>query len=210
MNCKTFRRLLPDYMEGKLSSSLEEEVEEHLEQCPACQEEHAVYIDSNQTFLHSPVLPAAYEHVTVSDKVMERILKENKWASPAPEHARPISPVVRRLITGFAFAALLACLLPLIMLGQQLNEAMQAMPIDTATDTVLSAEALSLVPDAGKGAGKNAQYGVIASLADPIPYSLSAKERVPRIHYGLLMALFGILVTVISMNWLSRVKKHTG
>ncbi|ERI08343.1 anti-sigma factor family protein [Aneurinibacillus aneurinilyticus] len=209
MNCKTVQQLLANYMEGKLSSAQEKEVEKHLEECEACQDEHAFYIDSNQAFLHSPVLPTTYEHLSVSDKVMERILQENKWASPAPERAREIPKPLRQWITGLAIALLLASFLPVFILGKQLSEVMHPAAFDTATDMVASAEALRFSPERSESIPKT-QYGVIASANAPIPYSLSPKEQPSRVHYGLLSALFGILVTVVSMSWLSRSKKHAG
>jgi anti-sigma factor RsiW len=206
MNCKKVQRMLPDYVEGKLPLALEEEVEKHLKECNTCQEEYSFYIDSSKVLLHSPILPAAYEHLTVSDKVMERILQENKWAAPAPERAREISPLLRKIITGLAITVLLACFLPVFILGQQLNEAMHQTPIDTATDTVASAESLPFSSEGARGS-TTIQYGIVASTINPISYSSLQKEQ-PHVHYGLLSALFGILITVVSMSWLSRSKKH--
>ncbi|WP_286883743.1 anti-sigma factor family protein [Aneurinibacillus sp. UBA3580] len=209
MDCKTVQRLLADYTEGKLPLTVEEEVEKHLEDCEACQEEHAFYIDSTQqALLHSPVLPARYEHLTVSDRVMNRILEENKWAAPAPERAREIPQPMRRWITGLAVALLFACFLPIFMLGRQLNEVMNPTPADTATDIVVSAEALRFSPNDANNI-RTTQYGIVASATNPISYSLPP-EQPSRVHYGLLSALFGILISVVSMSWLSRLKKHAG
>lgn len=209
MNCKTVQRVLADYMDGKLSPTQEKEVEKHLEECEACQDEHAFYIDSNQAFLHSPVLPATYEHLSVSDKVMERILQENKWASPAPERAREIPKPLRQWITGLAITLLLASFLPVFILGKQLGEVMHPAVFDTATDMVASAESLRFSSEKSESV-PTTQYGIIASSNAPISYSLPPKEQPSHVHYGLLSALFGILVTVVSMSWLSRSKKHAG
>jgi anti-sigma factor RsiW len=206
MDCKKVIRLLPDYTEGVLPPKVEKHIEEHLAECLACQKEHSFYIDED-SLLHSPILPAAYEHVSVSGKVMERIMQENKWASPKPEHTREMPSSLRRMITGFAFAVFIACLLPLFMLGQELNEVMHPVQTDQATDTVVSAEALPLPAGAGQE-HTEASYGVVATFANPLPYTPSQKEQSPQVDYGLLAALFGILVTVVSMSWLSRSKKQ--
>ncbi|MFT9847584.1 anti-sigma factor family protein [Aneurinibacillus sp. REN35] len=207
MNCRAVRGLLADYAEGKLSEALEQEVEKHLETCAACEEEYSFYIESNQALLHSPILPAAYEDTSVSNKVMERILQENKWAAPVPERAREIPVSTQKWVTGLAIALLLACFLPVFMLGKQLSEVMQPDPFEAATDMVISAEALPFSTE-GVRRTQTISYGVIATASEPIPYHLPPKEQTSHVHYGLLSALFGILVIVVSMSWLSRLKKH--
>ncbi|MBN6188619.1 zf-HC2 domain-containing protein [Aneurinibacillus sp. BA2021] len=207
MNCKTVRGLLADYAEGKLTGKTEQDVEKHLETCAACEEDYSFYIETNQALLHSPILPAAYEDTSISNKVMERILQENKWASPVPERARELPVSMQKWVTGTAVALLLACFLPVFMLGKQLSEVMQPAPFETATDMVVSAEALPFSPDGARSTPK-ISYGVIATASEPIPYRMPPKEQPSHVHYGLLSALFGILVIVVSMSWLSRLKKQ--
>jgi hypothetical protein len=43
MNCEQIGELLPDYLQGRLSPALADEVEKHLPGCPACGEEAALW-----------------------------------------------------------------------------------------------------------------------------------------------------------------------
>lgn len=201
--------LLPDYEEGVLPEEMEARITRHLEQCPVCRREREFYIKETSSFIHSPALPAEYQGISVSDRVMARILEENKWASPVPKQDVGLSVLRRRILLAVAAILLMLFTLPALIGEKASVTAPTPSPEMAATDRIASIDQFVL-PDAPKSPKQSdvpgMTYGIIASSGDPIVYRMSSTESRVAINYGLLSAIFGILVIVVGMGWLSRSK----
>jgi anti-sigma factor RsiW len=91
MNCEAIGELLPDYLQGRLSSDLAGEVEKHLADCAACGEEAALW--RNLTSLPeeqpSPALQSRF-------KAMLESYQEGRWEKTilAPEKNKAPVPML--------------------------------------------------------------------------------------------------------------------
>ncbi|BAU28878.1 putative zinc finger protein [Aneurinibacillus soli] len=201
--------LLPDYAEGVLPEEMEARIARHLEQCPACRFELEFYIEETSSFLHSPALPAEYQGISVSDQVMARILEENKWAAPTPKQDVGLSTLRRRIVLGLAAVLLVLFTIPVLISERASAPAPSSSPEMAATDRIASIDQFVL-PEGSrqpqKSEGSSMTYGIIASAGNPILYQDVSKESGTLVNYGLLSAIFGILVIVVGMGWLSRLK----
>ncbi|WCN36692.1 anti-sigma factor family protein [Aneurinibacillus uraniidurans] len=206
--CDMMIPLLPEYAEGVLPEEMEARIARHLEQCPACRQELQFY-EETASFIHSPALPTEYQGVSVSDRVMARILEENKWASPAPKQDVGVSTLRRRIILMLAAVLFVLFMIPVLTGEKGSTPPPSSSSEMAATDRIASSDQF-LLPQGSKQSQKvdesSMTYGVIASARNPILYRDVSSESGTSVNYGLLSAIFGILVIVVGMGWLSRLK----
>jgi hypothetical protein len=209
VDCKTVRNLLD---EPALSEDKMIELEEHIETCEHCKAEYSFYInftiEDELTFLHPAPLSKEYESISVSDQVMQRIWRENKWADPVNRGVR-MTRTRRVVLALMAFILLMAGAVPLIVQWKDSNQAAAALGDNSTADTLLPVNSLKLSDTAGPTATKKIEYGVIDSTSSPVMYNSEDKSNNFTVNYGLLASLFGILVTVVSISWLLRHSDNT-
>jgi hypothetical protein len=211
MDCLTVLLMLPDYVEGSLPADMAKSIEQHLPSCSACKEEHAHCLDEGSLLIHSPSLPVDYHEFSISGKVMDRIMQENKWASPSSVSRKTLglSRFARRTGMIAAFVFLLLFTWPLLNVQKEASavSVTAAQAADGTTDTVSSMEQLQWQPERPVQPSK-IQYGVVASIGDPIVYKVQNSEHGETLNYGFLASLFGILMSVVTMSWLSHMKDN--
>ena len=85
MNCIQCKEYLLEYAEGTLSASLQEQVQKHIDTCPKCAEEAALFAQMTDVLHHMPEvdLPAGYH-----TELMQKIQKESKTVLPFPTAKR--------------------------------------------------------------------------------------------------------------------------
>lgn len=206
--CDMMIPLLPEYAEGVLPEEMEACVARHLEQCPACRRELQFY-EETASFIHSPALPTEYQGISVSDRVMARILEENKWASPASKQEVGVSTRRRRIILVLAVILLILFMIPVLTSENGSIPPPSSSLEMAATDRIASSDQFLLPQDSKqsqKGEESSTAYGVIANARSPILYQDVSSGSGTSVNYGLLSAIFGILVIVVGMGWLSRLK----
>lgn len=81
MNCIQCKEYLLEYAEGTLSASLREQVKNHIDTCPECAEEAALFAQMTDILHHMPEveLPEGYH-----TELMQKIEKESKTVLPFP------------------------------------------------------------------------------------------------------------------------------
>lgn len=81
MNCIQCKEYLLEYAEGTLSDSLQKEVQAHIDACPACAEEAALFAEMTDILRDMPEveLPEGYHA-----ELMQKIQKESKTVLPFP------------------------------------------------------------------------------------------------------------------------------
>lgn len=199
--------LLPEYAEGILPEEMKDRIARHLKQCPACHKELQFY-EETASFIHSPTLSTEYQGISISDRVMARILEENKWASPALKQDAGVSTLRRRIILVLAAVLFVLFMIPIVT-SEQASVPPPSSSEIAATDRIVSSDQFLLPPDSRqeqKIDESSMTYGVIASARNPIVYGDVSSEGSTSVNYGLLSAIFGILVIVVGMGWVSRLK----
>lgn len=85
MNCIQCKEYLLEYAEGTLSASLQEQVQKHIDTCPKCAEEAALFAQMTDVLHHMPEvdLPEGYH-----TELMQKIQKESKTVLPFPAAKR--------------------------------------------------------------------------------------------------------------------------
>ncbi|WP_027417505.1 anti-sigma factor family protein [Aneurinibacillus terranovensis] len=207
MDCKTVRLLLDA---PTLSAENKLKVEQHVEECPVCREDYSFYIrvtsESEDSPLHTMKLPAEYGDFSIADGVMARIWQENKWADPVKQKAGQLTKRKQRYLLFITVLLLVATLFPIIVNEGDNGSTSFAQSADGTTDTISSFDQLQL-QNTESGHSK-IKYGIVASVENPIIYQVEDTDKDFRVNYGLLTSLFGILVTVVSLSWLTRCKSN--
>lgn len=85
MNCIQCKEYLLEYAEGTLSASLQKQVKEHIDSCPACAQEAALFAQMTDILQDMPEvdLPDGYH-----TELMQKIQKEAKTVLPFPTAKR--------------------------------------------------------------------------------------------------------------------------
>ncbi len=210
MNCESVRRILTEYEEDQLPEILSRQVEQHLDQCPVCGMETAIADD--------PLVQAkgsVPEDFSIVNQVMERIHREQKWALPVTKRSLRISQRIRKLsLVAAAFFILLFSGLMFIAPDEpvEVAEADGEWITLTADHTISAVQPIEMeevyensdtayLSDESQG-DKN----ILASIDEALLFSADpVLDQSHGLNLTLTLSLFGLLVTMIVMNWLVRV-----
>lgn len=203
MKCSEIIPLLPLYTTHSLPSQSARRVAFHLTVCKDCQWEYRVWRESNKVLGGcSPSLLREGKSLSIADKVMSRILVEERWTLPVAGRPVRLPRFAKQWITSMA-------VLFMLVSGVMLFGAFQSNHMThfkhtewkklTTTDFVMSADQLRA---AKPHDSSNLRYQIVASLGNPL--DLHPLSGTPVRKAGLITAIFGIMVTVVGMSWLSR------
>jgi Putative zinc-finger len=214
MKCEEVQELLPEYAENELSEVTRRRVDNHMATCYACRSDYELWSDSGE-WMKADM--EEYHAVTPSrsivDAVMARILSEEKWAIPIGRKIFTVTARMRRM--GASAAAILLMLFTFTLYlstssTENANSLMidgELMAMDTTKAQVISS---SLQDDQGIYVVENATYSEDETLeyatASIIP--LDGKPFIQdfaKPNYVIVLSIFGILLTVLTMSWLTRV-----
>ena len=197
IKCEDLLELIPDYPELPEGDPRRILVDEHVKECDSCREQLEIWLEGS-ALIQSAALEApdpVLERVSVSESVMQRIYAEESWRMPVAERLYRIPYRLRiRLLTLVASClALFGCgvlfrLLPPGTFGPRPSYG------------IMSVNAL------GKSSGFSLTVleGVpVASIGDPVVLGLSLNHYP---DYLLALSLIGIICSILTMNWLARIR----
>ena len=210
MKCFDVSNLMSAYVDEKLPDTLMRKIKFHIGVCKECRREYNIWKESSEFFRDQTIsfpIQDRDDHASAVSSVMERIEKEEKWALPITRNLFHIPSSMKRWLTSISVLFLLV--FGVMMFG---GFGYEAAGTDSKVDNgewreiasseiILSMDQLQASPtsDIGKS---NLRYKVIASLGDPLDFR--HMTVIPTGNMGLVAGFFGIMVTVVSMSWLSR------
>lgn len=215
MRCEEVQEMLPDYAENLLNEVTQRRVDNHLATCGACRADYELWADSGEWIKADK---EDYHSVTPSrsivDAVMARILSEEKWAIPIGRKIFTVTARMRRI--GASAAVILLMLFSFTLYlntssTQQANALLidgELMAMGTPKIQVVSSSIQSddgtYVVEVGPQYGQQEQLANATASILPLDGGpISSEPSKP--NYSIVLSVFGILVTVITMSWLTRV-----
>jgi hypothetical protein len=208
MNCRHVIGLMSSYMDDTLPADATRAVKFHIGTCDDCYAEYVIWKESAQFFQATTMQEvSAYEpfqQSSVMQDVMTRIGKEDKWSFPMTTSVFQLSSAAKKWIT--TVCVLLLFVFGVVMFGaiepdQTFTMTKEIKPQEwTAEAIVMSIDQMKAIPS-NQDHISDIRHRVVASIGEPIIFPSTATSMP---NFGLILAFFGILVTVVSMNWFSR------
>lgn len=224
MKCEEIQELLNEYTANRLPEMTKRRVDQHLAECPSCRSDYQFWVDSDSWIqAEREQYTAVTTTRSIVDAVMARILSEEKWAIPFGKKVFTLTARMRRIGASAAVILLMLCafsvysqtntselaLLPesgvVAMVppdsGVDTEEKVDAVKSASDDEAVLEADSINEI--ASPPIGDELEFATEQIL----PYDQPLGDGKP--NFGLIVGFFGILVTVISLSWLTRVKDRT-
>jgi hypothetical protein len=208
MNCFTAMGLMSAYVDHLLPEQTARAVRFHIQVCEDCHIEYGIWKESSKLFKSDMARIVPIDTVsrsTIADSVMARITKEEPWAFPLTKRLVSVPLSIKKYMTSLA-------VLFLLVFGVMMVGSFQKTPPHASTENgewkELSSRDIVMGIEQMKASTKrqddtrDIRYRIVASLGDPIHLESHGTPLVPGI--GLIAGFFGIMVTVVGMNWLSR------
>ena len=205
MKCSDAIHLMSGYVEQTLPDHSMKAMKFHLQTCEDCQIEYVIWKESSLLFKNDfETLPPVTPSIGVTaDGVMARLAKEEKWSFPITTHVFRLRPKTKRWVTT---VSLLFMLVFGILLYGTLQPGEGFREDDWkqlgSSQVVLSLDQLTASTIERKGEPLDLRYQIIASIGDPLNFNLQHQSSAP--NAGLIGGFLGIMVTVVTMSWLSR------
>jgi len=218
MKCEDVQELISEYAEDRLPEMTKRRVDQHLAGCASCTSDYQFWAESDSWM---KVEREQYTAVTTArsivDAVMARILSEEKWAIPFGRKVFTLTARMRRIGASAAVILLMLCAFTLYSEASISEQAMlpesgvvAMVPPDSSIeekDNVVQGAAVE-EPVETMGVDEIASppldNGVEYAAQQILPVDQTLGDGKP--NFGLILGFFGILVTVISLSWMSRVK----
>jgi len=213
MRCEDVQDKLPDYADGQLPDVTRRRVDHHLAACSSCRSDYELWKDSSEWMetdkerYHS-IAPTK----SIVDAVMASILSEEKWAIPFGRKVFSVTARMRRIGACAAVVLLMLCTFTLyvntsnaeqanslliggevLAMGKQAQVVTSSMQTEDGTYIV---ESDQLVSEGQPLA--NATASIV-----PMDGKQGASEYESP-NYAVVLSVFGILVTVLTMSWFTR------
>lgn len=209
MKCSDAIHLMAGYVEQTLPEHSMKAMKLHLQVCEDCHMEYVIWKESSVLFKNEfDALP--FPEISVSspamvEGVMARLAKEDKWTFPISAHAFKVAPAMKRWVTTISVLILLV--FGVLMYGtfQQedriLGAEWKALP---KANIVLSIDQLQASTSAAQEQANDMRYQIIASIGDPLNFNHALSTSFQP-NASLVAGFLGIMMTVVTMSWLSRV-----
>lgn len=215
MRCEEVQEILPEYAENLLSEVTHRRVDNHMATCYACRSDYELWSDSGE-WMKADM--EEYHAVTPSrsivDAVMARILSEEKWAIPIGRKIFTVTAKMRRM--GASAAAILLMLFTFTLYlntssTEHANSLMidgELMAMDSSKAQVISS---SMQDDNGTYVVENSPLSGQEETLEYATASIVPLDGKPvnqdyaKPNYSIVLSVFGILITVLTMSWLTRV-----
>lgn len=198
--CGLIQERFVDYWEGTAEEADRQQVEKHLAGCTACAEEFRLWEESSRLIRELQLNEEWPEDDAVVDElnrsVMNRIYADQRWSRPLSRRSYVFSGAFRMRVSG-----LLAAIMAIFLCGlfYTVSDRLHA-PHAQASGIMETADAFRTGTHASSS-GMLVEVPV-ASLSDPIV--LRANATMP--EYWVVLSLLGALMTLLIMNWFSRVR----
>ncbi|WP_134687430.1 zf-HC2 domain-containing protein [Brevibacillus migulae] len=215
MKCEDVQELISEYAEDRLPEMTKRRVDQHLAGCASCTSDYQFWAESDSWM---KVEREQYASVSTArsivDAVMARILSEEKWAIPFGRKVFTLTARMRRIGASAAVILLMLCAFSLYSEASISDQAM--LPESGVVAMVPPDSDVEVKDDAVKTAGVETvePMGVDEIASPPLNSGMDYTTDDQTLgdgkpNFGLILGFFGILVTVISLSWMSRVKDRS-
>jgi hypothetical protein len=200
MNCQEAQELFGLYWDMDHENPERLALQAHLLICEDCAEEFQIWEESEsmiRSLSSEDALAGPFDHVNRS--VMDRIYSEQSWFMPVKNRTYHFSPSFRRNI-----AAVIACCMAMFVCGFfylafGTSADTSSTQLANVTGLLDTANAASNVSTISADFYKDVP---VASISDPLV--LQVVPTVPQ--YWVALSIFGMIMTLLILNWLSRTK----
>lgn len=214
MRCEEVQGILPEYAENLLPEVTQRRVDNHMASCFACRADYEMWTDSGEWMKMDK---EEYHSVTPSrsivDAVMARILSEEKWAIPIGRKIFSVTARMRRMSASVAVILLMLFTFTLYLNTSSTEEANslvingEVMAMNTPKAQVISSSMQSddgtYVVEAQTPASQEEPLANATASIVPLDGKPSSSD-LTKPNYSIVLSVFGILITVITMSWLTR------
>lgn len=206
MRCEEVRSLIKEYHNQTIDEYTRIKIHHHLVDCPSCTEDYEMW-HRGEEYIKLPMTEPEAEVVPSTGllhSVMSRIEKEQKWANPS---VKKNIPLTGRLKLFGAFLVSIVLLSSLLFFFVSLST-----EIETPAEHVIRLDMIGeswkidevVMPDDGDEleSETSMEFQVVASLSDPIIYTLAEEKKTP--PYMLILAIFFGLLVILGFSWITR------
>lgn len=206
--CEQIQNRIAEYWDLPEDHSHCIEVDRHIAQCETCAEQFRLWSESRDLIRDGHVFAEDPNHQqpsrSIADQVMNRIYKEESWKFSIALKMYNLSDSVRRNVT-----IILSFCLALFVISF-----LRALFARTNTTDLLNEESYSAIVPVASAVGDrgrdlnqvfDAAQGVpVASISDPLIFRVGHVPTSP--DYFLIFSILGMAMTILTINWLSRIK----
>jgi len=215
MRCEEVQELMPEYIDNQLPEVTARRIDHHVAACHRCRSEYSVWTESgNWIRAEKEQYATSASTRSIVDAVMQRILSEEKWAIPIGKKVFTLTARMRRFSLTAAALLLMVCTF-------QLYTNTPALEVDNlvvggevvAVNVEKSPQVISSSIQSNDGT-----YIVEAEpvSAESVPESKATTASLLPIegeavndvadepNYSVILSFFGILVTVLTLSWITR------
>jgi hypothetical protein len=217
MRCEEVQDLIPEYADNQLPEVTRRRIDHHLAACRSCRSEYDIWSESSDWIRADKEQYASVSAArSIVDAVMNRILSEEKWAIPIGKKVYTLTARTRRI--GSSAAVILLLLFGFTLYSNtSVTEDANALLIDGEVVAMTNAEKVQVIsssiqaddgtyivePEPHSAKSEPLTESASASIL-PIDGGSKAESDTEKPKYSFILSFFGILVTVLSMSWLTR------
>lgn len=200
MNCGEISERLSEYWDMPEDNELRESVDRHIIECSACREEFEMWQESAELIqsTRDEETNGLFGHA-VSSNVMARIYKDESWRLPVAFRTYTFSVRVRRNI----MACVAMCLAIFVVSFMYSFGTGTTGDADYADFTGIIETAHAKSTDLG---GKSSVLDGIQVASISAPSILTVGPIQSYTDYLLATSIIGFVITLLLMNWLSRLR----
>lgn len=201
MKCKDMQQLLGKYWDLPENDLRRIAVSEHIRKCPLCANEYKVWEESAQLItdvsLDISELPT---DTSISSAVMNRIYAEESWRRPVTERLYTLTKRARVRLSACIAIFLAIFVASLVYAALEQPEEQNVYAFRPGVVPVMSVE-----EQRGMYDSVILQHEVpTASVTAPFMLDVGSMDSSP--NYVVVLSILGIVVTLLIMNWLSRLR----
>lgn len=206
MRCSDAIHLMAGYVDHTLPEHSMKAMKQHLQSCQDCHMEYVIWKESSKLFemdLDSLTLPEIQP--TMVDQVMTRLAREDKWTFPITANVFHPQVALKRWLTTVSILFMLV--FGVLMFGTFRSE--DGSLVQRGDWKELKTANLILSIDQLKASAVKTDQAldirlqIMASIGDPLSFNHGAGFS-PSPNAGLVGGFLGIMITVVTMSWLSR------
>lgn len=202
MKCNETKELLAQYWDLPEGDAKRQHIEEHIQHCEQCAEDYERWQQSFELIQQASDDYAIGTNSSISSRVMRQIYDDEGWREPVPHRIYSISYKLRRKLTLLIsfFLALFSVSFLYLLISEDKTEPVEysfdgIMPVASAVGDSSAATVPIAVPLQGVP---------VASLSDPFVLGVNTMKSHP--DYLIAVALFGVICTLLIMNWFSKIR----
>lgn len=212
MRCEEVHALIKKYHEDTLDEYTRIRIHHHLVDCVSCTEAYDMWARGEE-LISLPNQGVQETEVPLSSgllkNVMSRIEEEEKWANPSVKKSIPLASRFKLVITFLLCMFLVGSILASFSAWQKDEQVVpeHVIRLDMMGDSWKIDEVV--MPDqdidaSAELAETSMDFQVVASLNDPIIYTLSEERK--ETPYLLIYTIFLSLMAILGFSWITRTR----